>query len=135
LYDLPDFRNQYVPFVTGPGALKTAFQHFMKAQPPHVPPGTVRLPEQRSSLNKVKAGIYTGLGNCTVTVAGTKNRPDSIIRRNAVYNKQKLFRDMGMTHFSKVQRRATNESCWRQLYETEETALTETDSATSRPLW
>jgi hypothetical protein len=135
LYDLPDFQNQYVPYVTGPGALKIAFQHFMKAHPPHVPPGTVRLPEQRSSLNKVPAGIYTGLGNRTVTVVGTKKRPDAYIIRNAVRNKQQLFRDMGMKHYSKLTRRATNESCWRQLYETEDAALTETDSALSRPLW
>jgi mannosyltransferase OCH1-like enzyme len=135
LYDLPDFYNQYVPYVTGPGALKIAVQHFMKAHPPHVPPGTVRLPEQRSSLNKVPAGIYNGLGNRTMTVVGTKKRPDFYIIRNAVGNKQQLFRDMGMKHFSKVQRKATNESCWRQLYSTEDAALTETDSALSRPLW
>jgi mannosyltransferase OCH1-like enzyme len=135
LYDLPDFHNQYVPYVTGPGALKIAFQHFVKAHPPHVPPGAVRLPEQRSSYNKVPAGIYAGLGNRTVTVVGTKKRPDAIIHRNAVGNKQQLFRDMGMPHFSKVKRKATNESCWRQLYETEDAALTETVTALSRPLW
>jgi hypothetical protein len=135
LYDLPDFHNQYVPYVTGPGALKIAFQHFMKAHPPHIPPGAVRLPEQRSSFNKVPAGIYFGLGNRTVTVVGSKKRPDAIIHRNAVGNKKGLFRDMGMPHFSKVKRKATNESCWRQLYETEDAALTETETALSRPLW
>jgi mannosyltransferase OCH1-like enzyme len=135
LYDLPDMYNQYVPYVTGPGALKLAFQHFMKAHPPHIPPGTVRLPSQRSSLNRVPAGIYTGLGNRTVTVVGVKRRPDEYILRNSVGNKQQLFREMGMKHFSKVQRTATNESCWRQLYEAEDVALTETETVLSRPLW
>jgi mannosyltransferase OCH1-like enzyme len=135
LYELPDMYNQYVPYVTGPGALKVAFQHFMKAHPPHVRPGTVRLPSQKSSLNKVKAGIYTGLGNRSVTVVGSKRKPDEYIKRNAVAHKNQLYTHMGMRHFSREKLTATNESCWRRLYETEDAALTETVSAQSRPLW
>jgi mannosyltransferase OCH1-like enzyme len=135
LYELPDMYNQYVPYVTGPGALKLAFQHFMRAHPPHVKPGTVRKPSQQSSLNKVPAGIYTGVGNRSVTVIGSKRRPNQYIHRNVVGNKQNLYREMGMKHFSKVQRQATNVSCWLQLYETENVVLTETETELSRPLW
>jgi mannosyltransferase OCH1-like enzyme len=135
LYDLSDTYNQYVPFVTGPGALKMAFQHFMKAHPPQIPAGTVRKDSQKSSLNRIPAGIYVGLGNRSVTVVGSKRRPEEYIQRNAIKNKKILYTQMGMRHFSKVHRQATNESCWRRLYETEHAALVETASDMSRPLW
>lgn len=139
LYDLPDIANQYVPFVTGPGALKTAFQQFMRAQPPRAPPGSRQRPPppaagSAASHQRVSAGLYEGIGNRTVTVVGHKRRDTEYVQRNAIGSKKQLYQQMGMTHFSKIPRQQTNESCFHRLYATEQ-GLPAVGEVFHAPLW
>ena len=88
LLGLNNVFNQYVPFVTGPGAVKSAFIGFMSDW------DTVR-------FGKVsQPGVYTGMGNRTVTVLGTASKSGQYVARDVVPNKKRLYNTMNMTHFS-----------------------------------
>ena len=88
LLGLNNVFNQYVPFVTGPGAVKSAFIGFMSDW------DTVR-------FGKVsQPGVYTGMGNTTVTVLGTVSKSGQYVARDVVPNKKRLNNKMNMTHFS-----------------------------------
>ena len=88
LLGLNNIFNQYVPFVTGPGDVKSAFIGFMSDW------DTVR-------FGKVsQPGVYTGMGNTTVTVLGTVSKSGQYVARDVVPNKKRLNNKMNMTHFS-----------------------------------
>jgi len=100
LLTLNDVDAQYVPFVTGPGALKSAFIHFMNDQGPNEPKTKNHSPK----YNKIgQPGLYVGMMNRTVTVVGTPGTSNRYVRRSVIRNKHVIYREqMNMTHFSKV---------------------------------
>jgi hypothetical protein len=108
LLDVTNVGNQYVPYVTGPGALKNAFIIFMEAQ------GT-------GMDGKVKAGFYQGVGNRSVTVVGSRRRSNRYIIRQSILPKDKKagYEAMGMKHFSKTKNEQQNTSCFIYLYDGE----------------
>jgi hypothetical protein len=108
LMEVENVGNQYAPFVTGPGALKSAFITFM---------GT----DGTGTHNKVLEGRYMGLGNRTVTVAGSRKTSNHYIKRYSVLPKDKKtgYARMGMVHFSKSKDQSRNVTCFAHLYNTE----------------
>jgi hypothetical protein len=104
LFDVEDIAKQYVPFVTGPGALKNAFIKFM-------------LPEKRDGT--VEEGRYVGAANRSITVVGTRRDSNKYVRRESVFGHQKAnaYAQMQMTHFSKVAAdKSLNLPCQFHLY-------------------
>lgn len=96
--------TQYVPFVTGPGALKNAFIQFMSGG---------------SGGGRVQAGHYTGHNNRTVTVVGTKMNSDRYVQRESIagHAKRRGYREMGMSHFSSAGQPTLNISCFLKLFD------------------
>lgn len=119
LYDTPDVEHQYIPFVTGPGALKSAFRQFMNTQSLGRPGDTTTVNDYDVFL-KVRAGVYRGLGNATVRVVGGAMQTNDWIRRGVILNKQRAYKSMNMTHFDSMERQASNESCLQKLYHLDE---------------
>jgi hypothetical protein len=131
LLELTDVDAQYVPFVTGPGALKAAFAEFLAHQQPPPPhhATTTTTTAMNTPGGKVKAGVYTGgyhhytdnnKTTWTVTVAGKRSAPNAIVRRNVIYKKRNLYPHMNMTHFSRSAATSnhTNETCLDRIYRT-----------------
>ena len=141
LLNLNDVDHQYVPYVTGPGALKQAFLHFMHAQGPNNSKEDASLALRNdddnnsnnntattttASINrsgKVTAGIYLGLGNTTITVVGRRSDANEYVARNVIYKKRVMYQKlMNMTHFSRIhstkQAKAamTTDSCLERLW-------------------
>jgi hypothetical protein len=106
LLSLKDVEGQYVPYITGPGALKQGFSEFMK-----------RGDSGAGDFHRVKAGKYVGVSNATVTVAGKRSRSDDIVRRNVVYKKRNVYKHMNMTHYSRVKAVNKNQTCLQRIYE------------------
>jgi hypothetical protein len=96
-----DVGDQYVPFVTGPGALKVAMILFMGK------PGTAD-----PNHHKPPPGLYHGHGNHTVTVV-EKN----LIRRSIISNRRKklAWDAMNMTDYNSL-RKKSGVSCLEKLY-------------------
>jgi Glycosyltransferase sugar-binding region containing DXD motif len=153
---VPSVEQQYVPFVTGPGALKAAFVEFMQAQQleqqttkndkDNDPSAsnkkntitTTTNTSKRSKYDlyqKVRAGRYTGLSNWTVTVVGSaRTGSQEYVERNVIYQKRRVYQEMGMVHFSRIQSTTSqqkqqqpdsnnnnpNESCMQRLYRLEQ---------------
>jgi len=131
LLNLNEVDQQYVPYVTGPGALKNAFIHFMRDQGPNEP----RNAQYQPKYGKVRQpGVYTGIRNKTVTVAGTARNPSQYVKRNVIPQKHKLYQQyMNMTHFSRQNRGAggnsteneeddetiRHESCLQRIFRTD----------------
>ena len=113
LYGLTQVSDQFAPYITGPGALKMAFIHFMHAQ------------TNKRLYERVKEGHYVGLGNRSVTVIGRKERSQEWVLRESVNGRDKIqgYAMMGMTHFNTAEKSARlrsglrNESCLNRLYE------------------
>jgi hypothetical protein len=100
--------TQYVPYVTGPGATKSAMILFMRDQ------GV-------NKYGRVPAGHYVGLHNRSVTVVGSPPTSKNWVVRNTVTgrNKNEGYAQMGMTHFSEskgLPQASVNESCHAHLY-------------------
>jgi hypothetical protein len=107
LLEVDSVAGQYVPYVTGPGALKSAYIRFMAGG------GVV-------SDGYVVGGTYVGHNNRSVTVVGTKRDGDRYVHRDAIDRRLKKegYELMGMTHFSKVGKNDTSNhlSCYLKLY-------------------
>jgi mannosyltransferase OCH1-like enzyme len=152
---VPSVEHQYVPFISGPGALKAAFVEFVQAQLDQ-PANNNNNNEQDTVQNannttttttnnnktkkskydlyqKVRAGRYTGLSNWTVTVVGsTRTGSHEYVERNVIYQKRRVYQEMGMVHFSRIhssQKQENgngqdtndpNESCMQRLYRLEQ---------------
>ncbi|GAX26110.1 hypothetical protein FisN_24Hu017 [Fistulifera solaris] len=122
LYDLNDVDHQYVPFVTGPGALKQAFLHFLHEQGPNA--AAVKNTTSPKNAAFVQEGVYTGIGNATVTVVGRRGKAsDEYVARNVIYKKRRIYAElMNMTHFSRVhadpsvKSKLTTDSCMERLW-------------------
>jgi mannosyltransferase OCH1-like enzyme len=108
LLGVSNIKEQYVPYVTGPGALKTAFIDFMGGKSDGKPP----------------AGIYRGavVGNHTVTVKGGRQTSHHYVRRTGINPHVKMiaYEAVGMKHFNQVKKdqKAVNSSCITHLYNT-----------------
>jgi hypothetical protein len=74
LMDVDNVLEQYVPFVTGPGAMKSAGIKFMFGDP---------------RFGKPRKGFYTGVANRTLTVYASKGMGEQFISRNAVMGFEK----------------------------------------------
>ena len=116
LMDVKSVATQYVPFVTGPGALKNAFIEFMRFSK-----------ENHSTKGKVKHGLYVGHNNRTVRVVGGRHNSDKYVKRDAIRrnDKREGYKIMGMTHFSSAgvvgrsrdEKQQLNISCYLHLYD------------------
>ena len=115
LLQLNDVEHQYVPYITGPGAVKQAFLHFMHWQGPN---GGKEGDPKVVHSGKVTAGAYTGLGNATVTVVGRRSQADEYVARNVIYKKRVIYSKlMNMTHFSRVSRsNNVTDSCLERMW-------------------
>jgi hypothetical protein len=95
--------TQYVPFVTGPGALKNAYIRFMG----------------QNTDGTVREGRYVSPGNNrSVTVVGSKRHSNQYVRRGSVkqIHKKRGYTLMGMKHFSRSEDPSLNISCYLHLY-------------------
>jgi hypothetical protein len=105
LLEVENIGKQYVPFVTGPGAIKSGMIFFMK---------------DKENFAKVKKGVYVGLEGRSVTVEGTRAHSDEYVRRESVsgIHKKGGYAAMGMSHFSNMKdSHAPSSSCYEHLYE------------------
>jgi hypothetical protein len=123
LFNVPNLVDQYVPFVTGPGALKTAMIYFMQSFPP--PPGNSGSGTVESPYHRIHAGRYVGIHNRSVTVCGSKQTTSEWIRRTAVNGAKKRegFATMGQVRYHEMQRQMSperqqqlNVSCVQHLH-------------------
>lgn len=85
LLEVSDIGDQYVPFVTGPGAIKTAMMKFLKDD----------------TKEKVGAGTYTGVDGWTIRVDGNRVNTNKWVQRESVsgIHKKGGYAAMGMKHF------------------------------------
>jgi hypothetical protein len=90
LYEVSDVNTQYVPFVTGPGALKNAFIHYMGQQ--HGDKKGMTAYEQ---FQRVLAGVYRGAtpetNHTTVRVVGEQGNANEYIWREALPGKINVY--------------------------------------------
>jgi hypothetical protein len=104
LLEVPHVGAQYIPQVTGPGALKMAFKYFM------------RTPDTDKN-GRVRQGIYVGVGNRTVTVLGHKDTGShNYIQRATMVGKAGQYKQMNMKHYSLIAKKKFNESCLVHAY-------------------
>ena len=111
LLAVENIKEQYVPFVTGPGALKAAFVDFMG---------------RGNTDGKPPAGVYQGsqsVGNGlhTVTVKGDRRTASRryVVRQGIDHHtKVAAYKAVGMSHFNEVKKDNTvvNSSCKAHLY-------------------
>lgn len=117
--DLDHVGKQNIPVVTGPGALKVAFKYFMRTQEILDEEQAKAFKEKNPNstrYGRVKAGKYYGVGNRSVTVAGTKDTGWQLVIRGSVEGKSEGYGQMGMRHFSKLAKKKFNESCLVHLW-------------------
>jgi hypothetical protein len=120
LLQVDNIQKQYVPFVTGPGTIKSAMMIF-----------------RNDKVNeKVERGKYYGWDGRSVTVEGARGYSVNGIHKKGGYVA------MGMKHFSDNRISATNDSCYEHLYKqtkmmgmantsTTATTTTTTDNSTA----
>ena len=102
LLEVTNVHKQYVPFVTGPGAVKTGVHNCVGDGYP-------------------AAGRYDIIGNRSLTMVGRKGKNTLYVKRDALKN-QDSFAQMNMTHYSdlawKKDPNATKRyECYGVLYE------------------
>lgn len=101
LLEVDDLSKLYVPFVTGPGAIKSAMMNFMKDE----------------SLEKIQAKKYIGADGWSVTVGGKRGSSQQWIERESVsgIHKKGGYAAMGMTHFGSETGGPRGVSCFEHL--------------------
>ncbi|KAG7369607.1 glycosyltransferase sugar-binding protein containing DXD motif [Nitzschia inconspicua] len=166
LLEVQNVGEQYVPFVTGPGALKEAWKHFIHhypeerdeqhgltttAQEVQLKNDTMgerrrlrqtsneRVNDSESVLPIVEekrqeieveepsdkprkrpgldSGIYVGMLNWTVTIAGNRGNTKQFINREAVKKKKNHWKAMGMRHFQHAKDSSLNMTCYERIYQ------------------
>ena len=110
---LNDVDRQYVPYVTGPGAVKMAFINYMGTQGKNEPHNANHYSQYH---NPETEGIYRGLGNTTVTVRGDPKDPNYYIQRNGIKDKFSGYGQMNMSHFSTMEQTNSTDSCMNRIY-------------------
>jgi hypothetical protein len=100
LFSLDDVGDQYVPVITGPGALKVAMIQFLGKS------GSID-----QQYHKPNIGLYTGHDNRTVTVS------PGMVQRRWVRGRRKFdaWSAMNITFYDSL-RAPTNVSCLETLY-------------------
>jgi mannosyltransferase OCH1-like enzyme len=100
--------------ITGPGMLRGAFDAYVRWS--GRPSPLVRTTQRVIS---VKAGIYQGLGNTTVRLAGYAENPDVAVVREKFHNslKYRWYRIMNMSHFKFQMKRKSGRSCQKVILE------------------
>lgn len=120
LLQVDNIRKQYVPFVTGPGTIKSAMMIF-----------------RNDKVNeKVTKGKYVGWDGRSVTVEGVRGQAHVYVIRESVngIHKKGGYVAMGMNHFSSTQKSAPTDSCYEHLYkETKKLANTTADADAEQP--
>jgi mannosyltransferase OCH1-like enzyme len=106
LLNIDHVGKQFIPQVTGPGALKVAFKYFMRTQ-------------ETTHYGRVRAGKYYGVGGRSVTVAGSKETSWQLVKRGSVPEQMDGYKQMHMRHFSAIAKKKFNESCLVHLYNIE----------------
>ena len=127
LQALHQVAGHYAPYITGPGALKQAWRLFLRQQGTNEQlfGGSKKAHKNNpntttASSLKFSAGIYVGLQNATVQIIGKAKQPNQYVERNVVYQKRNLYRQMNMTHFSRVKDDTSDpSSCWERMHEQE----------------
>lgn len=109
-----DVTYQIVSYVTGPGALRMAFNHFMKGQGPNPP-----YEKPRSKYWYPEADLYTGLYNFTVRAVGDKEDSDEYVARDIIPDKHLIYERMNMTYFRELPKIESKLSCFQRIYEQE----------------
>ena len=127
LLSLNDVDQQYAPYVTGPGALKSAFIHYMGAQGKNEPNNANHYTPYH---NPAKEGVYRGLGNTTVRLLGDADDSFYYVHRSAVRDKISSYAHMNMTHFTELEQTKNNDSCMNRLYMRHVAKMMTTDVAT-----
>ncbi|GKY90366.1 hypothetical protein MPSEU_000010600 [Mayamaea pseudoterrestris] len=104
----------YAPFVTGPGALKNAFVHYMGSQGPNEPNNARHYTRYH---NPDQEGVYYGvIGNSSVTVKGSPGNHSLYIQRDGIAGKFGQYATMNMTHFSQMGATGNQDSCVNRIY-------------------
>lgn len=124
LLGLPDIDNQWVPIVTGPGALKVAWVHFMNKQNLNsdYPAGFQRIAlGSYERFERIREGTYTGQHNRTARLVGNTTSNEDWVVRFGLESKERDYASMNMTHFSKEGRvdpgsSFSSESCLQHIY-------------------
>jgi Glycosyltransferase sugar-binding region containing DXD motif len=98
-----------VAMKTGPHALHNAFALFMKDAGVQV---------GHSQSKSIRAGVYVGTRNRSITVAGDGDNSDEIVERDVFHGtKKRHYRKMNMTHFRDDLKQSSNRSCLSLMYE------------------
>ncbi|GKY92933.1 hypothetical protein MPSEU_000262300 [Mayamaea pseudoterrestris] len=115
LLSLNQVDKQYVPYVTGPGALKAAYIHYMNAQGPNEPN---KKGHSSRYHNPNEEGVFVGaLDNSTVTVRGNNTESTKYIERNVIRRKNVAYAAMNMTHYSdEIKPQVNLDSCMNRIY-------------------
>jgi mannosyltransferase OCH1-like enzyme len=119
LLQVENVGRQYIPSVTGPGALKTAFMSFMRAQAKKKGHPAATNNNTNNGYGRVQAGRYVGVDGRSVTVKGTKFDSDKIVKRACVPEKGESYKKMKIRHFSEIAKKKFNESCFVHIYNLE----------------
>ena len=111
--DVTNLKKHRPAQVTGPGALKNAMIEFMNKVNDQGDDKDVY-----ETFQRVKEGVYTGMGNATVRVLGEKEKPNHWVHRDYLGRKQKnnLYDQMNMTHFSLKRDTGPIEGCVQRIY-------------------
>lgn len=107
----------YAPYTTGPHALNTGFQHFMKDK-------GVTVTDGGAGKKPAKAGLWVGTNDRSITVAGVGENENEFVIREYIRSDKKLksYHAMGIEHFSKDMKKS-GKSCMQILWDTQADSL------------
>ena len=103
LLEVENIRDQYVPFTTGPGVMKSAMILFMK---------------DKENFQLVQKGKFQGLAGRSVTIEGIKGKAFHWVKRESIsgIHKKGGYAAMEMQHFGNKDLQAPADSCYEHLY-------------------
>ena len=122
LLQVDNIQKQYVPFVTGPGTIKSAMMIFRNDK----------------VKEKVQRGKYYGWDGRSITVEGARGQSNDYVIRESVngIHKKGGYTAMGMKHFSDSRIAAPTDSCYEHLYQqTKKMVKTTNHTIPSAALW
>lgn len=114
LLSLNDVTMQIVSVVTGPGALRVAFNNFMDGQGPNIP-----YTKPVAKYWYPTAQIYQGMYNFTVRAVGHQDNPNEWVARDVIPDKHLIYLRMNMTYFREIPKVESKESCFQRIYKEE----------------
>jgi len=114
LLSLNDVSMQVVSVVTGPGALRTAFNNFMDGQGANFP-----YTKPLAKYWYPSAQMYVGMYNYTVRAVGHQDDPDEFVARDVIPDKNLIYHRMNMTYFRDIPKVESKQSCFQRIYKEE----------------